>query len=244
MNIANFGFAGNIPTDLTGYVPTSRTITINGVTYDLSANRTWNVATGMTNPMTTAGDIIVGGSSGTPNRLGIGGASQILASNGSTLSYVSASPLLGYSHTQNTSNNTAVEQVVASKLITANSIGNNDTLIVRVLTSFTNSANTKTMRIYLAPSVQTSVQGGSVIFFNTNYASQNGSHNLYYLSWRNSATSIITQPNNNYFGNLTASPVSLTYDNTTNMYVIVSVTKALGSETFNVEALDLQLLKG
>jgi hypothetical protein len=244
MNIANFGFAGNIPTDLTGYVPTSRTITINGVTYDLSANRTWNVATGMTNPMTTAGDIIVGGSSGTPNRLGIGGTSQILASNGSTLSYVSASPLLGYSHTQNTSTNTAVEQVVASKLITANSIGNNDTLIVRVLTNFTNSVNTKTMRIYLAPAVQTSVQGGSVIFFNTNYASQNGSHNLYYLSWRNSATSIITQPNNNYFGNLTASPVSLTYDNTTNMYVIVSVTKALGSETFNVEALDLQLLKG
>jgi hypothetical protein len=28
-----------------GYVPTSRTLTINGVTYDLSANRTWTIDT-------------------------------------------------------------------------------------------------------------------------------------------------------------------------------------------------------
>jgi hypothetical protein len=194
--------------------------------------------------MTTAGDIIVGGSSGTPNRLGIGTTNQILSSNGSTLSYVSASPLVGYSHVQTTSANNTNEQVLIAKLIPANTISNNDTLVVRVLTSFTNSVNTKTLRIYLAPSNQISTQSGSVIFFNTNYASQNGSHNLYYLSWRNSATSIITQPNNNYFGNLTASPVSLTYDNTTNIYVCVSVAKAVGSESFNLETLDLQLLKG
>lgn len=36
---------------------------------------------GMTNPMTTAGDIIVGGVSGTPNRLGIGTALQVLRVN-------------------------------------------------------------------------------------------------------------------------------------------------------------------
>jgi predicted heme/steroid binding protein len=58
MNISNFGFAGNIPTDLTGYVPTSRTITINGVTYDLSANRTWNV-----------GDLLSSGSYANPTWL-------------------------------------------------------------------------------------------------------------------------------------------------------------------------------
>lgn len=39
------------PTTLSGYgitdgVPTSRTITINGTTYDLSANRTWTISTG------------------------------------------------------------------------------------------------------------------------------------------------------------------------------------------------------
>lgn len=41
---------------LSGYVPTSRTLTINGTTYDLSANRTWNVGTvtsiGTTGPIT------------------------------------------------------------------------------------------------------------------------------------------------------------------------------------------------
>jgi hypothetical protein len=34
--------------NLTAYVPTSRTLTINGTTYDLSANRTWTIAAGGT----------------------------------------------------------------------------------------------------------------------------------------------------------------------------------------------------
>ena len=34
---------GNISSELSGYVPTARTITINGVTQNLSANRTWTV---------------------------------------------------------------------------------------------------------------------------------------------------------------------------------------------------------
>lgn len=40
---------GNPVTDLSGpgnYVPVTRTLTINGVTYDLSANRTWTISTG------------------------------------------------------------------------------------------------------------------------------------------------------------------------------------------------------
>ena len=36
----------NYTTDLSGYVPTSRTLTINGVTYDLSANRSWTISSG------------------------------------------------------------------------------------------------------------------------------------------------------------------------------------------------------
>ena len=38
----------NYTTDLSGYVPTSRTLTINGVTYDLTANRSWTVEGGST----------------------------------------------------------------------------------------------------------------------------------------------------------------------------------------------------
>lgn len=45
---------------LTGYVPTSRTLTINGTTYDLSADRSWTIATGVTSvsatsPITSSG---------------------------------------------------------------------------------------------------------------------------------------------------------------------------------------------
>ena len=39
LNIPNYGSA------LSGYVPTSRTLTINGTTYDLTADRTWSVGT-------------------------------------------------------------------------------------------------------------------------------------------------------------------------------------------------------
>lgn len=42
---------------------------------------TWDDVTpagGLTNPMTTAGDLIVGGSSGTPARLGVGSSGQVL----------------------------------------------------------------------------------------------------------------------------------------------------------------------
>jgi hypothetical protein len=46
----------NIASTLTGYVPTTRTITINGTTYDLSSNRTWNV-----------GDILSTGSYANPS---------------------------------------------------------------------------------------------------------------------------------------------------------------------------------
>lgn len=47
----------NIPIyspDLSGYVPTSRTLTINGVSYDLSANRSWTIAAGVASVTATA----------------------------------------------------------------------------------------------------------------------------------------------------------------------------------------------
>jgi hypothetical protein len=47
----------NIPVytpDLSGYVPTSRTLTINGVTYDLSANRTWTLPVGVASVTATS----------------------------------------------------------------------------------------------------------------------------------------------------------------------------------------------
>lgn len=51
-------------------VPTTRTLTINGTAYDLSADRTWTISSGgMSNPMTTLGDIIYQDSTPAPARL-------------------------------------------------------------------------------------------------------------------------------------------------------------------------------
>jgi hypothetical protein len=42
-----------LSTDLSSYVPTSRTLTINGTTYDLSADRSWTIAAGISGSGTT-----------------------------------------------------------------------------------------------------------------------------------------------------------------------------------------------
>ena len=60
-----------------GYTPVTnaRTLTINGVTYDLTANRTWTIPT-FTSPLTTKGDLFVYNTANT--RLPIGLDTQIL----------------------------------------------------------------------------------------------------------------------------------------------------------------------
>jgi len=89
-------FLSDIPS-LAGYVPTSRTLTINGTTYDLSANRTWNVGTvtsvGATGPITsTGGNTPVISTSMATNKLigrstaGTGVMEEITVGSGLTLS--------------------------------------------------------------------------------------------------------------------------------------------------------------
>jgi hypothetical protein len=55
LNIPNYGGA------LSGYVPTSRTLTINGVTYDLSADRTWTIGAGVSSVSATSPLFSTGG---------------------------------------------------------------------------------------------------------------------------------------------------------------------------------------
>lgn len=50
----------------------------------------WAAPTGMANPMSAQGDLIIGGASGTPTRLPIGTNGQILSVSGSTLAWIDA----------------------------------------------------------------------------------------------------------------------------------------------------------
>jgi hypothetical protein len=60
-----------------GAVPTGRTLTIDGVAHDLSADRTWTTSGGMADPTTTEGDLLYRGPISV-TRLGIGSAGQVL----------------------------------------------------------------------------------------------------------------------------------------------------------------------
>ena len=51
-----------LTSDLNGYVPTSRTLTINGVTYDLSADRSWSITAGVSSVSATSPLFSSGGS--------------------------------------------------------------------------------------------------------------------------------------------------------------------------------------
>lgn len=44
--------------DLSGYVPTSRTLSINGVTYDLSADRSWTITSGVSSVFGRTGNVV------------------------------------------------------------------------------------------------------------------------------------------------------------------------------------------
>lgn len=61
-------------------------ITLNGTAVALGGSATIS-AGGFTNPMTTLGDLIVGGAAGVAERLGIGTAGQVLSTNGTVASW-------------------------------------------------------------------------------------------------------------------------------------------------------------
>jgi hypothetical protein len=60
------------------------------------------ISSGFQNPMTTAGDIIVGGQNGTPTRLPLGSSGQVITSTGTSLAWADNSPSLPIARTTTT----------------------------------------------------------------------------------------------------------------------------------------------
>lgn len=84
---------------------------------------TWN-SVGIANPMTTGGDIIYGGASGLPTRLGNGSAGQVLTSNGTTTAPGWAAAAGAWDQARMLQN-TALSTSVAASALTINLLGKN-----------------------------------------------------------------------------------------------------------------------
>lgn len=83
-NISITGGTGSVIGTGTSIAQSAATALVNG--YLKSSD--WSTFNGkMSNPMTTAGDIIVGGASGSPGRLALGAVDKVLVSDGTTVSY-------------------------------------------------------------------------------------------------------------------------------------------------------------
>lgn len=127
-----------------GAVPTSRTLTINGTTFDLTANRTWNVGTvtsiGITMPaaFTVTGSPVT--SSGTVAITGAGDTTQYIAGDGSLIAF----PITGQAGTlvREVRNNTGATLTKGTVVYINGALGNKPTVAKAFATSDATSAQT------------------------------------------------------------------------------------------------------
>lgn len=121
-----------------GGVPTSRTLTINGVSYDLSADRSWTISTS-TSPLTTKGDIYTFSTVNT--RLPVGSDGQIIVADSSTPTGLAWIPNTAASLTSTTASGT---DTYTATVLGISSYTDGESLLVR----FTNgNTTTSTLNI-------------------------------------------------------------------------------------------------
>ena len=133
----------NIPVytpDLSGYVPVSRTLTINGVTYDLSANRSWTIDAGVAEVTATAPLHSSGGAY--PDI-------SISKSNSSTDGYLSSADWLTFNSKQDALGGTGLVKSTAGTItyITDNSSNWNTAYNDSIVSAAVTGTSTKTLTL-------------------------------------------------------------------------------------------------
>ncbi len=133
----------NIPVytpDLSGYVPVSRTLTINGVTYDLSANRSWTIDAGVAEVTATAPLHSSGGAY--PDI-------SISKSNSSTDGYLSSADWLTFNSKQAALGGTGLVKSTAGTItyITDNSNNWNTAYNESIISAAVTGTSTKTLTL-------------------------------------------------------------------------------------------------
>ena len=121
--IRNFG--DNVRAQLLTSLPTPTNVTIAATDAFLAAmaKLQGQVTARMANPMTTAGDLIVGGASGAPARVALGAEGTMLIAGASAASYGNNPRLAGYSELMETMANNAIDvstSNVKKRVLTAN----------------------------------------------------------------------------------------------------------------------------
>lgn len=160
------------------------------------------------------------------------GAMQI--ANGKTVPYVLAQGHVGYAHTGNTN-----ETALATISIPAGAIGPNGFARVTTLWKYTNSGNTKTLRVRLG-----GVSG--TVFFGLGVTTTNALQNIQIIRNRGAANSQVSMTNSisGVFGTSAADPSTGAVDTASAQDLVISGQLANSGETITLESYIVEICYG
>lgn len=148
------------------------------------------------------------------------------------------SPLYLYQHTPVTLTGTTAETVLWQGTITANVMGKNGVLRITHLWSYTNSANTKNLRVRFNGI-------GGTVFFNNVASTTNSTQSQTIIRNRNSTSSQIgfAAGSVNSFSTSTGNPVTSSINTTGDVLLVLTGQLGTSTETIQLESVDVELLK-
>ena len=148
--------------------------------------------------------------------------------------------LYSYSHNTVTAPTDTTEDILASILIPANTLGVNDTIFLTWLTAMSGTSNAKTLRVRL----NTSASIGGTVYGLQAYTLTNGSaQGLTRISMKNSNSAQEGANLNLFYGSVTGTTTTSSYNITSDMYLIISVQKITAGDVFTLNNYDVEIKK-